>query len=341
MRSADGKRERPPTLETVAERAGVSRALVSLVLRNSPKPSEASRQIVMKAVRELGYRPNTVARRLAERRSHSVGVLLNDLRQPWFADMLDGLSLALHAGGMHMLLGDGRLDRMMDETLAWSFLDQGVDGVVLAGTIPVSRAISEITGRIPTVAVGGLDLDLPRLDVLANDNLHGGELAVRHLVDLGHRRIAHVAGVPGRNGELRRQAYEDTMRALGLSSEVLVDAADLTEEGGYAAGMRLLRRQIRPTAIFAANDLSCVGVLSAATELGIRVPAELSLVGFDNSNLARLRALWLTTVDGSAYEMGRQAARTLLARIEEPDAPATLQLMPSRLEVRGSTGPPG
>ncbi|MCW2561437.1 MAG: transcriptional regulator, LacI family, partial [Mycobacterium sp.] len=111
MRSADGKRERPPTLETVAERAGVSRALVSLVLRNSPKPSEASRQIVMKAVRELGYRPNTVARRLAERRSHSVGVLLNDLRQPWFADMLDGLSLALHAGGMHMRIGDGRLDR--------------------------------------------------------------------------------------------------------------------------------------------------------------------------------------------------------------------------------------
>jgi DNA-binding LacI/PurR family transcriptional regulator len=144
-----------PTLETVAALAGVSRSLVSLVLRDSPKVSPARREAVLRAVAELGYRPNEAARRLAERRSRTVGVLLNDMRQPWFADMLDGLTPVLHAGGKHILLGDGRIDRMMDETLTWSFLDLGVDGLVLAGSIPMSQAIVEAASTIPTVAVGG------------------------------------------------------------------------------------------------------------------------------------------------------------------------------------------
>jgi len=113
----------------------------------------------------------------------------------------------------------------------------------------------------------------------------------------------------------------------------------MSEEGGYRATVRLLSRPDPPTAIFAANDLTCVGALSAATALGVQVPGELSLVGFDNSVFARLRALWLTSVDGTAYSMGQQAARTLLARIEHPDAPGSTQLLPPRLEVRGSSGP--
>ena len=167
-----GRTARKPTLETVAARAGVSKSLVSLVLRNSPKVSASSREAVMRAVAELGYRPNAAARLLAERQSHTIGVLLNDLRQPWFADMLDGLTPALHAGGKHILLGDGRIDRMLDETLTWSFIDLGVDGLVLAGSIPMSQAIIDAASQIPTVAVGGrgLDADLPRADILANDN---------------------------------------------------------------------------------------------------------------------------------------------------------------------------
>jgi DNA-binding LacI/PurR family transcriptional regulator len=330
-----------PTLATVAARAGVSKSLVSLVLHDSPKVSAASREAVMRAVAELGYRPNAAARRLAERRSNTVGVLLNDLRQPWFADMLDGLTPALHAGGKHIMLGDGRIDRMMDETLTWSFLDLGVDGLVLAGSIPVSQAIIDIASTIPTVAVGGrgLDLDLPNVDVLANDNNLGGVLAVRHLIELGHTRIAHISGLPSLAGRLRMQGYQDTMRAAGLGDSVLIEAGDMSEEGGYRATVRMLSRPDRPTAIFAANDLTCVGALSAATALGVRVPEELSLVGFDNSVFARLRALWLTSVDGTAYAMGQQAARLLLARIGHPDAPGQTRLLPPRLEVRGSSGP--
>jgi DNA-binding LacI/PurR family transcriptional regulator len=340
MTSPDrGRIARRPTLETVAARAGVSKSLVSLVLRNSPKVSPASREAVRQAVAELGYRPNAAARLLAERRSRTVGVLLNDLRQPWFADMLDGLTPVLYASGKHILLGDGRIDRMMDDTLTWSFFELGVDGLVVAGSIPVSQAIIDVASKIPTVAVGGrgLDLDLPHVDVLANDNHLGGTLAVRHLIEFGHSRIAHISGLPSVAGLLRMRGYQDTMRAAGLV--VNVESGDMSEEGGYRAAVQLLSRAGRPTAIFAANDLTCVGALSAAAALGIRVPEELSLVGFDNSNLARLRALWLTSVDGTAYAMGQQAARILLARIEHPDAPGQTELIPPRLEVRGSSGP--
>ena len=269
-----GRTARKPTLETVAARAGVSKSLVSLVLRNSPKVSAASREAVMRAVAELGYRPNAAARLLAERQSHTIGVLLNDLRQPWFADMLDGLTPALHAGGKHILLGDGRIDRMLDETLTWLFIDLGVDGLVLAGSIPMSQAIIDAASQIPTVAVGGrgLDVDLPRADILANDNHLGGTLAVRHLIELGHTRIAHIHGLPSVAGRLRMQGYEDTMRAAGLGDYVRIEAGDMSEEGGYRATVRLLSGPDRPTAIFAANDLTCVGALSAAAALGVRVP---------------------------------------------------------------------
>ena len=334
----DGRR---PTLETVAARAGVSKSLVSLVLRNSPKVSPQSREAVLQAVAELGYRPNAAARLLAERQSHTIGVLLNDLRQPWFADMLDGLTPALHAGGKHILLGDGRIDRMLDETLTWSFLDLGVDGMVLAGSIPMSQAIMDAASQIPTVTVGGrgLDVDLPRVDKLANDNHLGGTLAVRHLIELGHTKITHIHGLPSVAGQLRMQGYEDTMRQAGLAASIHIEAGDMSEEGGYRATVRLLSSPDRPTAIFASNDLTCVGALSAAAALGVRVPEELSLVGFDNSVFARLRALWLTSVDATALELGRQAARMLLARIDEPDAPGQTVLIPPRLEVRGSSGP--
>jgi DNA-binding LacI/PurR family transcriptional regulator len=331
--------DRRPTLENVAARAGVSKSLVSLVLRGSPGVSPGRREAVTRAVAELGYRPNAAARLLAERKSRTVGVLLDDLHQPWLADMLDGLTPTLYAGGKTILLADARIDRMLDEALTWSFLDLGVDGLVLAGSFPVTSTITSVTGKIPTVAVGGMQPDLPHVDVLANDDQLGGTLAVRHLLDFGHSRIAHISGLPSAAGCRRMQGYQDMMRAVGLGDRILIEPGDMTEEGGYRAAVRLLSRAERPTAIFAANDLSCVGALSAAAALGIQVPAELSLVGFDNSSLARLRALWLTTVDGATRKLGQHAARMLLARIEHPEAPREMTLLPPRLEVRGTSGP--
>ncbi|WP_199432151.1 LacI family DNA-binding transcriptional regulator [Qaidamihabitans albus] len=331
---------RPPTIRSVAEHAGVSKSLVSLVLRGSPRVSEARRRAVLDAVRELGYRPNATARHLTERRSHTVGVLLNDLRNPWFVECLEGLNSVFHAHDLRMFLGDGRLDRRTDEALTQGFLELPVDGMVLVGTMPESAVIAEAAATLPTVVASSRDFDLPGVPVFANDDRHGAALAVRHLADLGHRHIAHLAGSFGAVARLRRESYEQTMRAHGLGEHIRVERCDLTEEGGYRAAVRLLTGPRRPTALFAVNDMACVGALSAAEELGIAVPGELSLVGYDNTYLARIRHLSLTTVDNASHEVGRNAAKALLDRIAGRADGAGEHLLPPELRIRSSTAPP-
>lgn len=328
-----------PTIHTVAARAGVSKSLVSLVLRGSPKVSPDRRAAVQRAIAELGYRPNTAARDLRERRNRTVGALLNDMRHPWFVDLLDGLTDAFAEQGRQLLLNSGRLDRARDEAVPRTLADLGVDGLVLVGTQADSPALVEVAGLIPTVAVGWRDLDLPHVDTVGNDDLAGGALATRHLLDLGHRRIAHIAGhVPGSAntvGALRRRGYEDAMREHGLAEHITVESSDYTDDGGYRATVRLLRSPRPPTAIFAVDDVVCLGAKAAAAELGVAV----SLVGYDNSPLARLRSIWLTSVDSGGAKVGRLAARTLAARIDSPTAPARVHLLAPTLQVRGSTSP--
>lgn len=333
-----------PTIHTVAARAGVSKSLVSLVLRGSPKVSPDRRAAVERAIAELGYRPNVAARDLRQRRGRTVGVLLNDVRHPWFLDLLDGLTEALAAQGRQLLLNSGRLDRVRDDAVPRTLVDVGVDGLVLLGTQAASAALTEVAQAVPTVAVGWRDLDLPRVDTVGNDDLAGGALATRHLVELGHRRIAHIAGhVPGSAdtvGALRRRGYEDTMREHSLARHIRVEIGDHTDDGGYRAAVRLLRAPDPPTAIFAVDDLTCLGAQAAAAELGVAVPGRLSLVGYDNTQLARLRSIWLTSVDSGGAEVGRLAAETLAARIDDPARPAQLHLVAPGLRVRGSSGPP-
>ncbi|MEW2495600.1 LacI family DNA-binding transcriptional regulator [Streptomyces nodosus] len=333
---------RPPTIRDVAERAGVSKSLVSLVLRGSEQVRPEKRAAVLAAVEELGYRPNAAARSLSERRTRTVGVLLNDLRNPWFVELLDGLNSRLHDSGLRMLLGDGRLNRRLGEDLTRTFTELRVDGLVAVGTLPPSEALRRAAARIPTVVAGAREPELTAVDIVAGDDERGARLATEHLIGLGHRRIAHIAG-QGVVGALRRRAFEAVMATQGPAGTAVVEQGDLTEEGGYRAAVRLLGsagRGERPTAVLAFNDIAAVGALSAAEELGLRVPHDLSLVGYDNTSLSRLRHLWLTTVDNGSHDVGRRAAQCLLDRIAAPTRPGRLELTTPTLEVRGTTGPP-
>ncbi|GGZ16849.1 LacI family transcriptional regulator [Streptomyces olivaceoviridis] len=329
---------RPPTIRDVAERAGVSKSLVSLVLRGSGPVRPEKREAVLRAVRELGYRPNAAARSLSEQRTRTIGVLLDDLRNPWFVELLDGLNSLLHAAGLHMLLADARLGRRMGHDLAEPFLDLGVDGLVVVGTVPDAGGLGALARRMPVVVAGAREAQPPGVDVVAGDDERGARLATEHLLGLGHRRIAHLAG-HGAVGALRRRGFETAMRAHG--AEPLVEPGDLTEEGGYRGTVRLLSRPDRPTALFAVNDMAAVGALSAAGEVGLRVPGELSVTGYDNTSISRLRHLWLTTVDTAPHEVGRRAARCLLDRFERPGGEGRVRLATPTLEIRGTTGPPG
>ncbi|MER6090746.1 LacI family DNA-binding transcriptional regulator [Streptomyces bluensis] len=330
---------RPPTIRDVAERAGVSKSLVSLVLRGSDQVRPEKRQAVLAAVEELGYRPNAAARSLSERRTRTVGVLLNDMRNPWFVELLDGLGSRLHDSGLHMLLADGRLNRRLGEDLTHTFTELRVDGLIAVGTLPPSPALRTAAGQIPTVVAGAREPVLPHMDIVAGDDEHGARLATEHLIGLGHQRVAHIAG-QGVVGELRRRGFEAVMREHGLADTAIVEQGDLTEEGGYRAMVRLLGAAGRPTAVFAFNDIAGVGALSAAEELGLQVPRDLSLVGYDNTYLSRLRHLWLTTVDNASHDVGRRAAQCLLDRITAPDRPSETVLVTPALKARGTTAPP-
>ncbi|MEU5095285.1 LacI family DNA-binding transcriptional regulator [Streptomyces sp. NPDC020996] len=328
-----------PTIRDVAARAGVSKSLVSLVLRGAKGVRPEKRAAVLAAVEELGYRPNAAARSLSERRTRTVGVLLNDLRNPWFVELLDGLNSRLYDSGLHTLLADGHLNRRLGEDLTRTFAELRVDGLVAVGTLHDPGALRVAAGRVPTVVAGTREPVLPGVDLIAGDDELGARLATEHLIALGHRHIAHIAG-RGAVGDLRRRSFVATMREHGLAATAVVEQGDLTEEGGYRATVRLLSRTRRPTAVFAVNDMACVGALSAAEESGLRVPRDLSLVGYDNTYLSRLRHLWLTTVDNAGHEVGRRAAQRLLERIDAPDRPARVDLATPALEVRGTTAAP-
>jgi DNA-binding LacI/PurR family transcriptional regulator len=323
---------RPPTIRTVAARAGVSKSLVSLVLQGSPHVSERRRQAVLDAVAELGYRVDPVARSLAERRTRTVGLVIDDLANPWFVTLLSGLRPVLRRSGLRPLLTDGRAEPDAVRALT----ELRVDGIVLVGTVADTAVeqLAEQAATLPTVIAGTREPRLPGVDVVSNDDEWGARLATRHLIGLGHRRIAHIVG-EGEVGRLRRAGYEAELAAAGLVP--VTCAGDWTEATGHDRAARLLAGADRPTAVLAANDLSAVGVLAAADELGMRVPDDVSVVGYDDTVFAGFRRVALTTVANLAADVGHDAAELLVARLAGEHSEPVTRLLPPRLVVRSST----
>lgn len=326
-----------PTVRDVAARAGVSKSLAALVLRGDPGVSEQRRQAVMRAVDELGYTPNRAARTLGERRSGTVGVLLNDLRNPWFVDLLAGLTATLETIGSAPVLVDSATARRVGGSPVDMLLQQQVDGIIVVGTTEDGDALEQAARSIPIVFAGTYAPDPLSADVVVNDDAAGGELATQHLLDLGHLRVAHLAG-PGLVGQLRADAYRRAIAAQGLLP-VLLDGG-MTEESGYAAANRLLTSSERPTAIFAFNDLSAIGALSAADDLGLRVPEDVSIVGYDNTYLSQIRHIALTSIDNGTFAIGVQAARWLSERISGATPAPRVHRVPVSLQTRATTSRP-
>jgi len=333
-----GNRTGRATIVDVALHAGVSKSLVSLVLNESPLVRPDKREAVLTAIEALDYRPNTAARALVQVRTRAVGVILNDLRNPWFLESLRGINDVLSENGLHMLLGEQRMGRAGGQSIVSTFLDRNVDGLILAGTMPQTADLEDAARKAPTVVLSSRNFSLPGIDVVANDDAAGARMAVEHLISLGHRRIAHVAGDSGHVARLREEGYRSTMREHGLRP--VVNRSGNTEEQGHASALQLLRLSDRPTAVFAVNDLAAVGVLDAAFELGITVPGQLSVVGYDNSYLAGIRHISLTSVDAAGYGTGLAAAQALIHRIKTPSTSGTETLLAPELVIRRSSGAP-
>jgi DNA-binding LacI/PurR family transcriptional regulator len=326
-------------MEDVARAAGVSRALVSLVVRGSPKVSEARRAAVLAAAAKLGYRPNAMARGLASRRTKTIGVLLNELHNPFYAEIMDGIDEGAAEHDYLTLIGTaGRRTQGEREALE-SFLELRADGVILVGPRLATRDILAAAAIAPVVVVARA-VRSATVDAITNDDQMGARLAIRHLFDLGHRRIAHVDGGRGAGAAARRSGYRRAMEELGLARETRVLPGDYTDVAGVRAAVRLLESGDLPTAVFAANDLVAAGLIDRLEEDGLRVPRDLSVVGYDNTFLAALHHMSLTTVHQPRPEMGRRALQALVERIDgERSTPLHLRVAPS-LVVRETTAPP-
>ena len=333
-------RRRAVTIVDVAAHAGVSKSVVSLVLRGTGYVSADKRAAVEKSVQELGYRPNAAARALVESRSRVVGVVLHDLRNPWFVPAVEGLNARLAANGLQMLLGDFRLDSRGPGSMVPKLLEMNIEGLVLVGTMPDSPVLREAVRQVPTVALGAPTGPHPSVTVVTNDDVAGAVLVVEHLVGLGHHRIAHVSAGRTAVGSARGRGYEQAMRAAGLDEWIRCVEGDLTEEGGYRAGLQLLVDEDRPTAVFGVNDMTALGVLSAAEERGLSVPGDLSVAGYDNIPVTRLRRISLTSVDNASRAAGEKAADLLLDRLAPGPAQPTNQLLVPVLQHRRSTASP-
>lgn len=323
-------------MEDVAAEAGVSRALVSLVIRDSPHVTPAKRAAVLAAIEKLGYRRNRLASRLASRHTATLGLLVLDLRNPVWADVTDGVTEVAEAHGNHVLIAVGSADPTRERDALRSLLEMQVDGVVLAGYMGRASALRAQLAGTPAVTLTRR-MPVSGVDSVVGGDQAGAEQAVDHLVSLGHRRIAHVSSPAALPYPARRQGYLAAMARHGLTPQLF--EGDLAEPGGRAAARVFLDRAgDRPTAIFCYNDLSAVGVLEELDRRGVRVPGDVSVVGYDDSSVAAMPRIGLTSVDQHARAIGVRGARLLLSRIADPGADDRHVTLAPELVVRTSTG---
>ncbi|WP_077488230.1 LacI family DNA-binding transcriptional regulator [Sinomonas mesophila] len=347
MTTADPRR--PATQSDVARAVGVSRTLVSFAFRGAPGVSEETRRAILEAAKRLGYRPNVAAADLARKRASAVGLHLLDLRNEVYADIFAGVREALAPTAHRIILGVARSSDGVggrggehggtggDEADLGPLIEARVGVVIAATLIDPDERVRELALDVPIVSVARR---VEGVDSVYSDDAAGSRAATEHLLALGHTRIAHITGPYHEGMHARRRAFDAAMHDAGLPPRV-VAAPGHSLAAGEEAARALLAGPERPTAVVAHNDQLALGVREVALGLGLRVPEDLSLTGYDDSRTAGLAGIGLTSVDLGAHALGVAAGMAALNRLAYPNAPAVDECSLPRLVVRGSTAPPG
>ena len=341
-------RPRRVTIVDVARHAGVSTTAVSKVLRNAYGASPEMRTKVRRAMDELGYRPHAGARGLRGQ-TYTIGVMLPDIRNPFFPEVLDGITQSLDDTEYQVLLGPGCNGEKAEAKVTEAMIDRGMDGLILVAPVSSRTHLEHVASAVPTVVVGRHGSS-PVYDTVVDDDVEGASLVECHLAALGHRHIAHIEHLetdPARLAEMpnarRADGYRRAMRAHGLDEWIDVVSTSYTQEGGYLGAKELLDRPRRPTptAVFAGADVVAMGVLEAVAEAGLSVPADISVAGYDNTTLAAFGPVSLTSVDQAGNEIGRNAARLVLERIADRHRRSVqVSLSPTLVPRRTTARPP-
>jgi DNA-binding LacI/PurR family transcriptional regulator len=332
------KRPRP-TIYDVARLAGVSTATVSRALNDTGKIAPGTRAAIDAAVQQLGYEPNTVARSLVTKSTQTIALLLPDIANPFYAALVSGIQQRLLASGHTMLLCTTESDPDREEQYLTLLRAKQVDGVLVDGLVlPPDRIARFVQDGLPIVCLDR-DVDSKSVPLVQVDNRLGARMATAHLFGLGHTRIAHVAGALDlRISEERIQGYRDAFAAEGVQPDPkLLTVGSFTEEGGYEAARALMDLGGEFTAVFAANDLSAIGVMSALAASGWHIPEDVSVIGFDDVRLASYTTPPLTTIRQPALEIARRATQILLDLSAGRRVRQMRHLLEPEVVVRGST----
>lgn len=334
------QKRRRVTIKDVAEECGLALSTVSNALTNKSYVTEKTRGRVQEVANRLGYRASAIARGLRMNKSLAIGVLVADVANLSVIENLRGIDDVTTSEKFTVILciTDGLQARqsMLMQTLR----DRQVDGMVLISQHCQPPEIRALLADVPFVLMHRRSRDFPD-PYVGQDNRQAVELAIRHLVDFGHRRIAFVRGPPeSTTAQERLHAYWEMVHRYGLESDrSLAIASDYGSEAGRLAAAAIFAKQPRPTAIVASNDMNALGILEVARERGIRVPEDVSLVGADDIPFAAFSGVNLTTTKPPRRKMGARAAAMLLRMIEGDDLTAEAHIFSNELIVRGSTGP--
>ncbi|MDF1605755.1 LacI family DNA-binding transcriptional regulator [Nocardioides sp. YIM 152315] len=331
---------RRATLRDVAETAGVSRSTASRALSGRGYVAEPVRKKVLRTAEKLGYVPDVMARNLKQQVSRSIGILVTDLRNQFYADLAAGASQQARLSGYTtMLVDDGLSSAADDAAIAEAFVALRVGGVILT---PTSAAVPEYLARhrVPIVEVDR-QFTPDGSDGVVVDNAAGARAATEHLLELGHRRIAlFIDETDWTTGRGRYDGYVAALGAAGVAVDPdLVVATGWDVEGSRARAVQMLGGRSRPTAVFAANNVLAEGAWRAIAELGLSVPGDISLVAFDDAPWMSMVTPGVTAVAQDSVEMGAAAVRRLLARLEDPVGAPQTTILDATLRTRGSTGP--
>ncbi len=329
------------TIKDIARHVGVSPSVVSRALNNKYGVKESTRKMIVQAAKEMGYHPNAAARSLVTRRTMTIGVIMADISEPFYSGIIKGLEFVASESG-YTLLFSNSYESLEQSRVVQKMVDaQRVDGMIIVGSNVKERAyLSSLVDRgIPFVAIERSFSD-PRMNCIWVDNVMGGYIATKHLIDCGHTKIAHITGtLDVEVAADRLKGYRRALDEAGIPfSPDLVAQGTFIWQTGYSAMKTLLGTRPLCTAVFVANDSMAFGALQAIAEEGLSVPHDISVVGFDDLQFSSLTNPPLTTVRQPRYEIGRDAGRLLVSRLNQPDqGEGTKICYPPELVIRKST----
>jgi len=332
-------------MKDVAKELNLSVVTISKVLRGHTDISPATRERVLRRVQELGYRPNLAARSLVTGRTYMVGVVVPDLKHPFFAEIAGGVADRIRRKGYRMVIATSEEDHAIEIEAIESMLAHQVDGLIVASTLTAAHSgvFQRVEAqKVPYVLVDRMIPGL-RADFVGVDDEAVGTMATEHLIERGNRRIAHIRGPEISTGAGRVRGYLNVMARHGLTAPAgyvaTVQHPDVQgEEGGFQAMRQLLSIDPPPDAVFCNNDLIAVGALRAIFEQGLKVPDDIALIGVSNLSYTGMLKVPLSSIDQSAGQIGDRAANVLLRRMETgPKSRATRTLIAPKLVVRESS----